>query len=67
MFGKMLDDFIDDPVGTAWKTATQPVRDACEVATGLTEGELRAKAALRLGADYAAGMAVSELIEWWTD
>jgi hypothetical protein len=51
MFG-----FIADAV-------TSPLVDAFDVLEGLTEGELRTKAALRLGADVVAGMAVSEVIE----
>lgn len=43
--------------------ALQPVRDAVDVLDGLTEGEIRAKAIARLGADVVAGMALSELIE----
>lgn len=62
---KTVEDFVDDPIGTTVKTATQPVRDGLEVVDGLTVGELRLKAAARLGADVAAGMAVSELAEWY--
>ncbi len=60
----IVDDFISDPVGTTVRTATQPLSDAVEVFQGLTEGELRIKAAARLGTDVATGMAVSELVEW---
>lgn len=42
---------------------TQPVRDGLDLLDGLTEGEIRTKAALRLGADVVAGMALSEIIE----
>jgi hypothetical protein len=42
---------------------TAPIRDTIDVLEGLTEGELRTRAALRLGVDVVAGMAVSELIE----
>jgi hypothetical protein len=42
---------------------TSPIRDTLDVLEGLTEGELRTKAAFRLGADVVAGMAVSEIIE----
>ena len=42
---------------------TAPIRDTLDVFEGLTEGELRKKAALRLGADVVADMAVSELME----
>lgn len=72
MFGKILDtvtetasNFVKDPVGTSVDMATQPFRDAANIIDGLSEGELRAKAALRLGADVAAGMAIGELVEWY--
>lgn len=55
MFGNLFDTVID--------TATQPLSDALDVLDGLTEGELREKAALRLGADVVAGMALPEVIE----
>lgn len=55
----MLGDLIDKVV----KTATQPVRDGLSVIEGLTEGEIREKAAIRLGADIVAGLALSEIIE----
>jgi hypothetical protein len=42
---------------------TAPLKDALDVFEGLTEGELRTSAALRLGTDVVAGMAVSEIIE----
>jgi hypothetical protein len=42
---------------------TAPLKDALDVFEGLTEGELRTRAALRLGTDVVAGMAVSEIIE----
>ena len=73
MFGKLFDkvtdtvsDFVDDPIGTTVDTVTKPVRDGITVIDGLTEGELREKAALRLGADIASGMALSELIDWYS-
>lgn len=55
----MIGKFIDAAVGMA----TQPIRDGLEIIDGLREGELREWAALRFGADVAAGMALSELIE----
>lgn len=74
MFGKLIDkvantvsDFADDPIGTTVDIVTQPMRDGIAVIDGLTEGELREKAALRLGADIAGGMALNELIEWYSD
>lgn len=45
----------------------QPVRDGLDVLDGLTEGEIREKAAARLGADVAAGMAISEIIDFLND
>ena len=63
----VVSDFVDDPVGTTVDIATQPLRDGAEVIGGLTEGELRIKAAARLGADVACGMAVSELIDWYAE
>lgn len=74
MFGSLLnslsdtlDDFVDDPIGTTVDIATQPLRDGLTVIDGLTEGELRTKAALRLGADVVGGMALSEVIDWYND
>jgi hypothetical protein len=70
MFGKLLDtvsDFVEDPIGTTVDVATQPIRDGLDIIDGLTEGELREKAALRLGADIAGGMALNELIEWYSE
>ncbi len=71
MFGSLFDSvvntaekLIDSPVETVIDIATQPVRDGLDVLSGLTEGELRVKAAARLGADISAGMAASELIEF---
>ena len=60
-------EFVDDPIGKSVRVATQPVRDGLEVIDGLTEGELRTKAALRLGADVVAGMALSEVIDILSD
>ena len=58
MFG-IIDDIVD--------IATKPLRDAVEIIDGLTEGELRTKAIASLGVDVVAGMAVSELVEWYSD
>jgi len=58
VFG-IIDDIVD--------IATKPLRDAIEIVDGLTEGELRTKAIVSLGADVVAGMAVSELVEWYND
>ena len=62
---EILEDFIDDPLGTTIDVATQPVRDTLEVLGGLTEGEIRLEAITRLGVDVAIGMGTAELIEWY--
>lgn len=74
MFGKLLNSvmdtasgFVEDPVGTTVGIATQPVRDGIDIIDGLSEGELREKAVLRLGADIAGGMALSEIVEWYSE
>jgi len=51
MFGFILD------------TVTAPVNDVIDVLEGLTEGELRTKAALRLGTDVVTGIAFNEVLE----
>ncbi len=58
-------EFIDNPIKKTIKVATQPIRDSLKIIDGLTEGELRTKATIRLGADIATGMALRELIEWY--
>ena len=66
MVGTIVDtaeDFLEDPVGTSVDIVTQPLCDAAEVLEGLTEFELREKAALRLGAGVVSGMALSEVID----
>ncbi len=70
MFGKIfdsvcdaVDDFIDDPIGETVDYALSPVNNTLDVLEGLSEGELRTLAALKLGADVVAGMALSEVIE----
>ena len=62
-----VDDFIDNPIGKTVQVATQPLRDGLEIIDGLTEGELRLAAATRLGIDVASGMALGELIDWYTE
>ena len=71
MLGKLFDsaintvgDFVDNPIGTSIDIAVQPVRDSLEVLQGLTEGELRERAALRLGADVVGGMALGEVVDF---
>ena len=44
----LLEDVVD--------IDTRPLRDAVDVLEGLTEGEIRTKAARRLGVDVVAGM-----------
>jgi hypothetical protein len=48
-------DFVEDPIRKTVQVATQPIRDGLEVVDGLTEGELRIKAAARLGVDVVSG------------
>lgn len=54
MFG-ILDDIID--------IVTSPLNDAIEILEGLTEGELRERAILRLGASAIVGLDTTEIIE----
>jgi len=54
---------IFDLVDVVVDVALAPVRDGLDILDGLTEGEIRTKAAVRLGADVVAGMALSEVIE----
>ena len=58
-----IDDFIEDPVGTSVDMALSPVHNTIDILEGLSEGELRAIAVARLGADVACGMALSEIID----
>ena len=51
-------DIFDDVVDIV----TRPVRDVVDVLEGLTEGELRTKAAKRLGTEVVAGMATGAVI-----
>jgi hypothetical protein len=62
---KTVDSFIDDPVGTTVYSVTSPVRNTLDLIDGLSEGELRLKAAVSLGLDVAAGLGTSELISWY--
>jgi len=54
---------IFDLVDVVVDSALAPVRDGIDILDGLTEGEIRTKAAARLGADVVAGMALSEVID----
>ncbi len=60
-----VSEFVEDPISKTVDVVTQPVRDGLEVVEGLTEGELRVKAAARLGVDVASNMALGELIDWY--
>ncbi len=51
-------------LGSILNAATQPLRAGIDVLEGLSEGQLRRRAAIRLGADVVAGMALSEVIDF---
>lgn len=63
--GNTVSEFVEDPIGKTVEVATQPIRDGLEIIDGLTEGELRYKATLRLGADVVSGMALGEIVSWY--
>ena len=50
-----------DPIARA---ALKPLRDAAQVLDGLSDGELRSRAAIRLGADLVAGMALADVVDY---
>ncbi len=52
-------DLIGDVIGIV----LSPLDDAIEILEGLTEGELRERAILRLGADAIVGLGTSEIID----
>ncbi len=56
-----------DLINFAVKTVTRPIVDGLDILEGLTEGEIREKAAIRLGADVVAGMAISEVVEYLSE
>ena len=62
-----VSDFIERPVSKTIEHVTRPLVDTIDVIDGLTEGELRHKAVLRLGAEVASGMAIGELVDWYSD
>ena len=66
MFGifDAIEDFIEDPIGETVSIVTQPVRDSLDILQGLSEGELRVRAATRLGADVVSGMALGAVIDY---
>jgi hypothetical protein len=63
--GKRVDEVIDDPIGEVVRQVTSPIVNTLDIIDGLTEGELRMRAAVRLGADVAGGMTASELVNWY--
>ncbi len=58
MFG-----FVTEATSSLLSAAVSPVADVVDVLDGLSEGEIREKAILRLGADAVGGMALAEVIE----
>ncbi len=46
------------------RAALKPLRDAADVLAGLTEGEIRSRAAIRLGADLVGGMALRDVVDY---
>lgn len=58
-------EFVENPIKKTAQVVTQPVRDWLDIIDWLTEWEIREKAILRLWADVASWMAISELIEWY--
>ena len=59
-----VDDFVSDPIGYTAEVVLQPVVDTVEVLEGLTEGELRERAILRLGVDAVSGMVLGEVVSF---
>ena len=57
-------EFIDHPIDKSIEMAIQPVVDGIDILDGLSEGEIREKAALRLGVDVVSGMALGEVVEY---
>jgi len=50
-------------IGDVVDIVLSPLDDAIEILSGLSEGELRERAILRLGADAIVGLGTSEIIE----
>ena len=50
-------------IGDVVDIVLSPLGDAIEILEGLTEGELRERAILRLGASAIVGLDTSEIIE----
>jgi len=63
MFGKLLDSTLNVATSVV-DTALQPVSDTLDILDGLSEGEIRTRAIVRLGMNEAdvAGMAIEEVI-----
>ena len=59
----MEDDHMFGIIGDIVDIALSPLNDAIEILSGLSEGELRKKAILRLGASAIIGLDTSEIIE----
>lgn len=57
-------DFLEESLEKSINAIQRPFEDAICVAEGLTEGQLRKKAAARLGADIVAGMLFSEVVDF---
>lgn len=71
MFGLLRDvvldvcDVVDEVAGVPIaKVVTAPVHSGLDFLDGLTEGEIRARAAVTLGASVVAGMALCEVVEY---
>lgn len=56
-----------DLIGDIIDIALSPLDDAIEILNGLSEGELRERAILRLGIDAIVGLGTSEIIELLAD
>lgn len=52
-----------DLIGDVIDVVLSPLDDAIEILSGLSEGELRERAILRLGADTIVGLGTSEIID----
>lgn len=59
-------DTINKVVNRGIDLVSEPARDSVEILEGLSEGELRAKATVRLGADVIVGLGSAEIIDLLT-
>jgi hypothetical protein len=57
-----ISDAMSDPIGYGTEMLLQPVVDTLDVIDGLSEGELREQAVLRLGADAVGCMLLGEIV-----